>query len=733
MLCATLAPGSPPAARGQESPAAPERIVVTGRADSLIGIAGSAAEGTVGQEQLAQRPILRPGEVLESIPGVIVTQHAGGGKANQFFLRGFNLDHGTDFATTVGGLPINLPSHAHGQGYTDLNFLIPELIERVDYQKGPYTAANGDFASAGAAQLSYFDRLPANLLVTTGGNYGYGRALLAISHTFGSSDGDHAPDGKDAKGNGRVGLFDNTVTRETLDDLSRGERAAAPPSAGDRNPGTLLAAVELFHADGPWDSPDDFQKVNAVVRYSQSHGPNGWSLTVSSYAGRWNGTQQIARRAEKRGIVGPFGTLDGTDGGDSHRAILAGEWHASLTENFLTRVTLYTSYYDLDLFSNFTYFLDDPVRGDQFEQLDQRQVSGLALEHRIFSRLWDHEVTTAFGFQARNDFVFRSQLARAERRNVYATILDDRNLITTLSPWVDNRVQWTPWLRSVVGLRGDQQFYDVRSDTRANSGHDDAFILSPKGQLVFGPWWDTEFYLDGGFGFHSNDARGVVGRLDPGTGDPQPTVAGLVRQRGAEVGARTTWVPHLQSTFGLWFLQSDQELVFAGDTGNNEATRASRRYGVEIANYYTPFPWLTVDADYALSNARYTELDPAGNRVPETIQAVLNAGVSVHDLRGFDFGLRVRYFGPRDLIEDGSVKSKASTLLYARAGYRFNQTWSVDVDVFNLLNSRVNDQEYYYASRLRGELAGPDDGGYNDRHIHPAEARSVRATLSARF
>ena len=610
----------------------------------------------------------------------------------------------------------------------------------MDYQKGPYTASNGDFSSAGAAQLAYFDRLPANLLVATGGNYGYGRALLAVSHTFGSTanagTGGGNRDGKDVKPGSPVGIFHNEgLTRNSLEEPPREvPRPAGAGAAAERNPGTLLLAVELFHADGPWDNPDDFQKVNAVVRYSQSNGPNGWSVTASGYGGRWNGTQQIARRAERRGIVGPFGTLDGSDGGDSHRAILAGEWHASLTENSLTRATLYTSYYDLDLFSNFTYFLNDPVRGDQFEQVDQRQVSGLALEHRIFSQILGHEVTTAFGFQARNDFVFRSQLARATRRNVYQTILDDRTLITTLSPWVENRVQWTPWLRSVVGLRGDQQFYTVRSDTRANSGHDDAFIASPKAQIVLGPWADTEFYLDGGFGFHSNDARGVVGGVDPGTGNPQPTVAGLVRQRGAEVGVRTTRVPHLQSTVGLWFLQSDQELVFAGDTGNNEATRASRRYGVELANYYTPFPWLTVDGDFALSNARYTENDPAGNRVPETIQAVLNAGVSVHDLCGFDFGLRGRYFGPRDLIEDGRVKSKASTLLYARVGYRFDRTWSLEVDVFNLLNTRVNDQEYYYASRLRDEPPGPDDGGgTNDRHIHPAEARSVRATMTARF
>lgn len=691
LLLALSSPWSSPAQNFANSApgagdATVERVVVTGRADSLLGLAGSAAEGTVGQEELAQRPILRPGEVLETVPGVIVTQHAGGGKANQFFLRGFNLDHGTDFATSVGQVPINLPTHAHGQGYTDLNFLIPELIDRVTYQKGPYDAKNGDFSSAGAANLEYFDRLPANLAIAAMGNFGFVRSLLAGSRVLGGS-----------------------------------------------NPGAVLGAVELYHNDGPWDHPEDYQKLNALLRYSQGDGRNGFSLTANAYAGRWNGEQQIAERAYDEGLVARFGSLDDSDGGNSQRYMLTGEWHAALSENSLTALTLYNYYYDLDLFSNFTYFLDDPIHGDQFEQKDQRQVSGLKLDHQVFGHLSGREISGDFGLQVRNDWIFDSGLKHTQRRNVVSTLLDDRIVETSVAAYAEGRLQVSDHFRAVLGLRADQFFFDVQSDTRANAGHDDAFLLSPKLQLILGPWAETELYLDGGFGYHSNDARGVTARVDPASGDPVASISGLVRSKGAEIGLRTLAVPHWQSTLSLWYLQLDSELVFSGDAGNTEPSRASERYGVEFANYWTPLPWLTLDADFAASQARYTQNDPVGNRVPEAIETVVAAGISVHDWHGFDAGLRVRYFGPRALLEDDSVRSEASTLLYARVGYRFNATWSADVDVFNLLDSEVNDQEYYYPSRLKNETPGPDDGGYNDRHFHPAESRSVRVSVTARF
>ena len=283
-------------------------IVVVGRENSLIGIAGSASEGTVGQEEISQRPILRPGEVMETIPGMIVTQHAGGGKANQYFLRGFNLDHGTDFATFVDGVPINLPSHAHGQGYTDLNFLIPELIQTVDYAKGPYYARYGDFASAGAADIQYFDRLPQNIALTTIGEYNYVRGLVAMSHTLGEND-----------------LY------------GYNDRDRVLPAV---NPGTILGAIEAFHNDGPWTPPENFRKLNFLLRYSQGSATDGFSLTLNGYSGAWTGEQQSAERALREHIVSYFGNLDPSDVGHSQSSTFTAEWHGQFTVSSYTKVRL---------------------------------------------------------------------------------------------------------------------------------------------------------------------------------------------------------------------------------------------------------------------------------------------------------------------------------------------------------------------------------------------------------
>ena len=670
----------------------------------MIGIAGSASEGTVGQEEISERPILRPGEVLETIPGMIVTQHAGGGKANQYFLRGFNLDHGTDFATDFDGVPINLPTHAHGEGYTDLNFLIPELIQKLDYAKGPYYVEYGDFASAGAANIQYFDRLPQNIALTTIGQYGYYRGLVAMSHTFGENDF-YGYNGQDRM-------------------------------VPDVNPGTILGAIEAFHDDGPWTPPENFRKLNFVLRYSQGSVNDGFSLTLNGYSGAWTGEQQIPERAVLDHDIGYFGNLDPSDGGHSQRYMLTAEWHGQLTDNSYTKAILYTYYYDLDLFSDFTYFLDNPILGDQFEQKDQRIVSGLTIDHKISDQWFGRDVINDFGLQVRNDYIMDIALNHTHQRNVYEQLTDDRVVETSISEYFENRIQFSDWFRTVVGVRGD--FFTAAVTDKLggpNGGTASSFLASPKLQMILGPWFNTEFYLDGGFGFHSNDARGTTAVENPTAegGGPASKVPLLVQQRGAEIGVRSTAIPHLQTTFALWYLASNSELVFDGDTGDTVPTPASERYGIEFSNYFTPYRWLTLNADYAWSNARYTQFSPAGQYVPEAVEQVFDAGINVHALYGFEADLRFRYFGPRALTQDDTVRSPATALLYASVGYRFNATWSIKVDIFNLLNTRAEDIAYYYASRLKNEPPGPDDGGYNDLEFHPAEPRQARVTVTARF
>ncbi|MFN7138173.1 MAG: TonB-dependent receptor [Limisphaerales bacterium] len=659
----------------QSDSIAPERIgevVIEGREISLVGIAESASQGTIGAAQIEIRPLARPGEVLETVPGLILTQHSGAGKANQFFMRGFNLDHGTDFATHLDGMPINMPSHGHGQGYTDLNILVPELVYRVNYRKGPYFAEEGDFSSAGAANIEYYNVLPSTIACVEGGSFNYARGVFAASPHIGQ--------------------------------------------------GNLLYAVELMHNDGPWKNPDNFRKVNGVLRYSQGDADLGFNITGMAYAGDWQATDQIPRRAVEGGMS-RFETIDSTTGGDSQRYSLSAEWHQA-DGNSATRFMAYGFFYNLDLFSNFTYFLDDPDEGDQFHQHDDRVAGGFKTSHTWYGEIIDRPMENTIGLQLRNDFIHNGLFNTVARQTVNQVREDDIWQLS-VSPWVENRTQWAEKFRTVAGLRADVYHFDVESDDPVSSGNVTDSIVSPKLSLVFGPWAKTEFYVNGGLGFHSNDARGTTAPTDP--------VDPLVRTYGAEVGVRTTWVPNLHSSVSLWWLDIDSELLFVGDAGTTEASRPSRRYGVEFANYYTPLKWLTIDADYSLSHARFRDDDPAGNRIPGSVESVIAAGISVHDLNGFFGSLRLRYFGPRPLVEDDSVRSNETILLSAQVGYKINKTWTLSAEVFNLLNRKDSEIDYFYPSRLADEPVGPDEGGYNDIHFHPVDPISFRVALTATF
>lgn len=679
-----------------------EEVVVTERSDSLLGIATSSNEGVVGHEQLALRPLLRPGEIVETVPGVIVSQHSGAGKANQFYLRGFNLDHGTDLLTSLEGVPINMRTHAHGQGYTDLNFLIPEFVREVGYRKGPYYAEYGDFASAGAFDIQLFDRLDRGFLTLEGGTNGYGRLVFGQSIGLGTAPAVYGkgPDGKSISTPGEAPMH-------------------------------LLYGLEVYHNDGPWDNPDDYQKLNALVRLSSGDRELGWSITAMAYHGDWTASDQLANRAVERGVVGRFGSLDESTGGDSSRYSLQGEWHRE-DEHSATTALLYGLYYDLDLFSNFTYFLDDPDHGDQFEQKDRRVHWGAQLSHLLKGEIFGRKSNTTVGLQFRQDNI-RNGLFHTELRKRLETTRYDHTIESSVGAFLKNETRWTSWFRTEAGVRADYYYFDVDSSLGVNDGHKDDIIASPKLSLIFGPWAQTEIYVNGGLGFHSNDARGVITRVDPGSGESVTPADPLVRTKGAEVGVRTTIMPGLQTSLTAWILDIDSELLFVGDAGTTEPSRPSRRFGIEWANYYSPTPWLTIDADFAWSQARFRENAPEGNRIPGSVETVVAAGVSVHDLPGawskWSASARVRYFGPRDLIEDGSVHSESTLLVNAQVGYKFNETWSAAVECFNVFDTEDSDIDYFYTSRLRGER----DEGFDDLHSHPAEPREFRFTVTAKF
>ncbi|MGE3519684.1 MAG: TonB-dependent receptor, partial [Vicinamibacterales bacterium] len=647
-------------------------------AENLVGVAQSASQGAVSAQQLQVRPMLRPAEVLETVTGVIATQHSGDGKANQYYLRGFNLDHGTDFSTTVAGMPVNLPTHAHGHGYTDLNFLIPELVNGVQYSKGPYFAEQGDFTTAGAANINYTNELNRPTARVTGGMYGYGRAFAGASVAAGA--------------------------------------------------GTLLGAAEVEHNDGPWSRAGNFNKVNVVGRYSRGNRTSGFNVTGMLYTAKWDATDQIPVRAIESGALGRFDTIDPSTGGETSRVSGSFEWQRTRGRG-VTRAAAYAVRYGLDLYSNFTYFLDDPVRGDQFKQRDRRSFYGGRVVHRRLDYWKGRLIQNTVGVQLRADDI-RLGLTRTERRELVDVVREDDVVQISTAVHAQNEIAWAPWLRTLAGFRVDGYRFDVTARSHPeNSGVETAGITSPKAGVVIGPFDGTEFYVNAGYGFHSNDARGATITVDPATGEPAPRVTPLARAKGAEVGVRTVAIPHVQSTLSLWTLGLDSELIFIGDAGTTEAGRPSRRYGLEFGNYYRPIPWLTLDADVAWSVGRFRDDDPAGREIPGAVRLVAAGGVTVDGRRPYFGALRFRYFGPRPLVEDGSVESRATALTNLRAGYRFSSRLALVADVLNLLDQRASDIDYYYVSRLPFEPAD----GVAGLHTHPAIPRTVRIGFSASF
>ena len=655
-----------------------DKTIVSGSTTSQIGVADSANVGTVTQKQLEARTVYRPGELLEATPGLIVSQHSGEGKANQFYLRGFNLDHGTDLRTTVDGMLVNHRSHSHGQGWTDLNFIIPELATGLEYKKGPYYASEGDFSSAGAVSIRYANSLPRSIAELGFGQNGYRRALLAGS----------------------------------------------PLLAG----GNFLYGLELQHNDGPFVHPDDYRKINAVLRYSQGTVANGFNVTAMGYKAKWNSTDQIAERAIESGLIGNrFDAIDPTDGGKSHRYSLSGAWH-NITDTTATRFNAYVIGSQLNLFSNFTYYLDDPVHGDQFAQPDKRVTTAINGSHSWQMGGLGRESENTIGIQLQNDNIFNG-LQSTQARQTISTTRADHIVESSVGVYAENATRWADKFRTVAGARADFYRFKVRSDNIENSGTVTDRIVNPKLSLIFGPWSQTEYYVNLGGGFHSNDARGTTIGVDPKSGERAEKESPLVRSRGYEVGVRTSPLPGLQMSMSLYQLDFASELVFSGDAGTTEASRPSRRTGFEFANYYKLNDWLTIDADVAFARARFRDDDPVGRRIPGAVEGVASVAIAVDNLGPWFGALQWRYFGPRPLIEDDSVRSHSTALFNARLGYKINKDLRVELEGFNLANRKVSAIDYYYTSRLPGEAAE----GVTDVHFHPIESRSFRVSMRAYF
>ncbi|MFZ1476180.1 MAG: TonB-dependent receptor [Sphingorhabdus sp.] len=650
----------------QEQPA---DIIVYGRAIEQIGIASTASEGTVGYQDFEQRPLSRVGELAENVPGLIATQHSGTGKANQFFLRGFNLDHGTDLAGLVDVAPINMRSHGHGQGYLDLNFLIPEMVERIDYRKGPYSVESGDFSAAGSLAFQTKRELPGPFAQLTGGSFGYARALLA--------------------------------------------------SSGKAGNGALLAALDGTVSNGPWVLNERLRKLNGLLKYSGGTAQDGWSLGLSGYGAKWQATDQVPERAISSGLIPRPGFIDGDLGGKTTRLALNFQRNSA----HLT-ASAYAIHYRFRLTSNFTYLLDDPVGGDEFQQRDQRAIFGGSIRYRSQP---EEKLSLRVGADARYDRIGKVGLYHSAGGVRTSTVREDR--VDEYSGALLAEAEWKPaeTLRVIAGLRGDAIGYRVRSDLAANSGIGSDGFVAPKVALAWKPAPALELYANYGESFHSNDVRGATINLNPVSGDPADRVPVFSRARGAELGARVEAGALTASLVGYW-LKLGSELVFVGDAGTTEPSDASRRYGVEASLFWKPANWLTLDGTAAFTNARFRGVTPGLERIPGAVSNVISGGVHADLGSGFGTSARLRHFGSAPLIEDGSVRSEPTTLVNL-GGYWTRGRVHIAIDLLNAFNAKDPDISYFYASRLPGEAAE----GVEDRHIHPVEPRQVRATVKLVF
>jgi len=728
-LSQTQAPDSRPASAAKQ-PAPARRaattvseVVVTSRFD-LIGQAVTASQGSATEEELKLRPALRVGQILEAAPGLMVTVHSGEGKANQYLARGFNLDHGTDIANFIDDIPINRSTNAHGQGYSDLNFIVPEVLGGLEYTKGPYFPAIGDFGDVASVRLHIVDELPdqASASVDTFGGFG---GFVGGTHEF---DGD------------------------------------------DR----LMAAAQGDKVNGPWDPSNDFRKLAAVARFSHGTPSDGYDVTAMYFHGFGNLTTDQPLRAVQEGLIGRYGTLDPTDGSRSERLSLSGHYATQGDDwNFVTSAYFVRS--RQTLWNNFTHLFEDPINGDQEQQDETRDLAGGVAAFTLLAKVGAIDSRTTVGVQGRYDAIYVDRRHTRER-----VVLDycekllpdgytaveysigqsactaDRVELGDVGAYIENNTKWTKWLRTDLGVR--EEFYSGQDlSLLPGTPHSvtpytqSLTLFQPKGSIVLGPWFDTELYVSAGRGFHSDDIRGVSGTvpvlgISPLAG-PTPL---LVKADGEEIGLRTDIIPDTKIQIALFNLHLASEQVYDQDEGEDQAGPPSTRDGIEFSAEYRPVRWLELNTDLSFAHARFTNVSLTdlmnnfgddGFYIPNAPTFIGSFGAIVDNLGPWYGGLQVRSLGAIPLVSDNSERDAGYTETNINIGYRFSKRLKAQVDIFNAFDVKANAGAYYYTTRLASE---PPIGacvpgypcpftGVADHQDHPLEPISARLTVTTLF
>jgi outer membrane receptor protein involved in Fe transport len=670
----------------------------------------AASSSTVRHFDLEVRPKRSAHQMLQLVPGLIIAQHAGGGKAEQVFLRGFDADHGTDVAISVDGMPVNMVSHGHGQGYADLHFLIPDVVEQVDVFKGPYSAQYGNLATAGAVSFRTRDHLDANMLRLEGGQFNSGKFTMLY------------------------------------------QLPLANPNQ------SAYFAGNFYNTDGPVDSPQGFQRANLFAKvHTHLSERSTLTLDLSAFSSAWDASGQIPQRAIANGLIDRWGSIDDLEGGTTGRRNANLTFRAKGSNNSELQVQTYAVRYDFKLFSNFTFFLDHPVVGDGIEQIDDRQLFGIDSRYSFYHALGRTTARTSLGGGLRADDADVALWHSPERQRSEA-LVDSRVLERNLYMWAQEEIFLNPQLRLVLGLRGDYFTFNVEdhlegqpADLPHASGYAQDFILNPKATLVYSPTRAVDFFANFGTGFHSNDARDVVldqrateiakvlkrqglagdridaelaaRHIDPGHLGAET----LPRATGGELGLRSRLFDRLNVGAAFWLLDLDSEFVYIGDAGTTEESGRTRRIGIDLEARLRLLPWLWADTDLNLSRGEARDEPASANEIPLAPQLTSTGGLTARHKSGLEGSLRYRHIGDRPANEDGSATAIGYTVFELSGAYRTGP-YRLSATVENLFDSEWNEAQFDTESRLQGEVES-----VSEIHFTPGNPFNARIGLSYFF
>lgn len=603
----------------------------------------AASSASFRYQEFSQRLIETPGDVLRIVPGLVIAQHAGGGKADQYMIRGFDADHGTDIALFFDGIPVNLVSHAHGQGYADLHFVIPETLEAIDVYKGPYFAQFGNLATGGAVQLRLRQEFERSFVRLQGGNFGTGRAVGAFSPKHDAIKG--------------------------------------------------FLAIEGYWTDGPFRDEQNLRRWNLASRWTVPAGGEGqMGLLFTGYGGRWNASGQIPLRAVRAGLIDRFDSIDPSEGGDSTRFNFS-IWHNKTWDRHLVKSQFYAVRYTLDLFSNFTFFLRDPVNGDGIMQRDRRWLWGGHFQHHNWHSLSGRGGLLSAGIDYRQDHI-RGGLFNQRKRLVLSPVIDSAILERNVALYVEEELALAEQAKLIGGLRADFFNFDVEDRLGGGpAGRRSRAIVQPKLSLVLMPKPESKFeiYLNYGSGFHSNDARSAVA---------EPRAVVLPAASGYEVGLRRRFGDRFEVAFDYWLLDLEGELVWVGDEGTTELSGATRRHGPELELNWQINRFLWFDADLTYSRAFFKG---SRDNVPRAPRLTFNSGLSLSLPKGLSGSFRLRHVGAHPLNEEGSARADGFTIADLNLRYPLGDRLELLLAIENLFDDSYKEAQAFFASRLPWE------------------------------